>query len=520
MLTNAITSAPIANEPVTLKLNGAETCTGTTDTTGTASCFVTPGEASGTYPLTGTFGGDATASPHLLGSTGSNTFVVTPDPTVTLYTGATTATNGSAATLSGVLTAFGNALPNKTVTLTLGTGGTAQSCTGTTNAAGSASCVIGSVNQTVGSVPVTASFAGDSYYLASTVSASVGVSGAPIPTTLKVNSATGQYNVATAVSGVLTNSATSAAIASEPVTFKLNGSETCTGITNSTGTASCSVTPAEGQGTYPLTGTFAGDTTVSPTLLASNGSNTFVVTPDPTVLTYTGATTANNGSPITVSGVLTAFGNALPNKTVTLTLGTGGTAQSCAGTTNAAGSASCVIGSVNQTVGSVPVTDTFAGDNFYLPSNGASSVTVSPPPPIPTTLKVNPATGQYNVATAGVGRADQLDHDGTHRQRAGDLQAQWGRDLHRDHQHERGGIVLRHAGRNPGVLPVDRHLRRRHHGVPAPVWAAPGPTPSWSPPTRPSRSTPGPRRRPMVRPPPCPVSSPPSATPCRTRPSP
>ena len=399
VLTNAITSAPIANEPVTLTLNGAETCTGTTDTTGTVSCFVTPGEASGTYPLTGTFGGDTTASPHLLGSTGSNTFVVTPDPTVITYTGATTATNGSAATLSGVLTAFGNALPNKTVTLTLGTGGTAQSCTGTTNAAGSATCVIGSVSQTVGSVPVTASFAGDSYYLASTVSASIGISGAPIPTTLKVNSGAGQYNVATQVSGVLTNSTTSAAIASEPVTFKLNGSETCTGITNSTGTASCSVTPAEGQGTYPLSGTFAGDTTVSPTLLASNGSNTFVVTPDPTVLTYTGATTANNGSPITVSGVLTAFGNALPNKTVTLTLGTGGTAQNCTGTTNAAGSASCVIGSVNQTVGSVPVTDTFAGDNFYLPSNGASSVTVSPPPPIPTTLKVNPATGQYNVAT-------------------------------------------------------------------------------------------------------------------------
>jgi hypothetical protein len=118
-----------------------------------------------------------------------------------------------------------------------------------------------------------------------------------------------------------------------------------------------------------------------------------VVTPDPTVITYTGATTATNGSPATLSGVLTAFGNALPNKTVTLTLGTGGTAQSCTGTTNAAGSASCVIGSVNQTVGSVPVTASFAGDSYYLASTVSASVGIS-----------------------GVGRPDQLDHDGTHRQ--------------------------------------------------------------------------------------------------------
>ncbi len=107
VLTNSITSAPIAGEPVMLTLNGAETCTGITDSTGTASCSVTPGEASGTYPLTGTFGGDTTVSPHLLSSNGASTFVVTPDPTAITYTGATTATNGSAATLSGVLTAFG-----------------------------------------------------------------------------------------------------------------------------------------------------------------------------------------------------------------------------------------------------------------------------------------------------------------------------------------------------------------------------------------------------------------------------
>ena len=86
----------------------------------------------------------------------------------------------------------------------------------------------------------------------------------PIPTTLTVNPATGDYNVATSVSGVLTNTATSAPISGEPVTLTLNATETCTGITDSTGTATCSLTPGEAEGSYPLTGTFAGDTSVVP----------------------------------------------------------------------------------------------------------------------------------------------------------------------------------------------------------------------------------------------------------------
>ena len=64
MLTNADTSAPIAGEPVTLTLNGTETCTGITDGTGTASCSITPGEAQGTYPLAATFGGDTSRVPR------------------------------------------------------------------------------------------------------------------------------------------------------------------------------------------------------------------------------------------------------------------------------------------------------------------------------------------------------------------------------------------------------------------------------------------------------------------------
>ena len=401
VLTNSNTSTPIAGEPVTLTLNNTETCSAITDSTGTATCFVTPGEASGTYPLKGTFAGDTTVIPALLSSTGTNNFVVTPDPTAITYTGDTTATHSQSAHLSGVLTAFGNPLANKTVTLTLGSGSAAQSCTATTDASGAAACTISSVNQTPGSVPVTASFAGDTYYLASSAASTVAVSPPPpIPTNLAVSAATGNYSVATSVTGVLTNANTESPIANEPVVLTLNGTESCTGVTDASGTATCSLTPGEAQGSYPLTGFFAGDSAVSPVLLASTGSNTFVVTPDPTTITYTGATTATIGQSVTLSSVLNAFGVPLANKPVTLTLGSGSSAQSCGATTDSTGAASCTIGSVAQSVGSTPVTATFAGDNYYLASSVTAHVTVAAPPAIPTTLTVNSASGDYALATA------------------------------------------------------------------------------------------------------------------------
>ena len=58
---------------------------------------------------------------------------------------------------------------------TLGSGTTAQTCTGTTSASGTASCSIASVAQTPGSVAVAASFAGDSFYLPASASSTVDV---------------------------------------------------------------------------------------------------------------------------------------------------------------------------------------------------------------------------------------------------------------------------------------------------------------------------------------------------------
>ena len=98
------TGTPIANEPVTFTLNGSETCTADTDSTGTATCVITPGEPSSSYTLTASFSGDtSTSTPEGSDST-SSTFTVTPDTSSVTYTGPTTAVNGQPTTLSGTLT--------------------------------------------------------------------------------------------------------------------------------------------------------------------------------------------------------------------------------------------------------------------------------------------------------------------------------------------------------------------------------------------------------------------------------
>ena len=64
-------------------------------------------------------------------------------------------------------------------------------------------------------------------------------------------------------------------------------------------------------------------------------------------------------------------------RTVTLTLGSGPTAQSCTGVTDGTGFVRCTINPVNQPLGPSGVaTDVFAGDDVYLPSNNGAQTLV------------------------------------------------------------------------------------------------------------------------------------------------
>ncbi|HZU58716.1 MAG TPA: Ig-like domain-containing protein [Actinocrinis sp.] len=183
--------------------------------------------------------------------------------------------------------------------------------------------------------------------------------------------ATGDYNDPASVAATLTDEL--GPVAGQTVTFTLNGAETCSAVTNGSGVASCPITPQEAAGPYPLTASFAG----SATDLGSTATATFTVTHEETTTTYTGPAKAANGAPLTLSGVLKEDGTApISGRTLTFTLGSGGSAQSCSGTTDATGSASCTIASVNQPAATttVPVTAAFAGDAYYQPSSATATL--------------------------------------------------------------------------------------------------------------------------------------------------
>jgi hypothetical protein len=110
--------------------------------------------------------------------------------------------------------------------------------------------------------------------------------------------------------------------------------------------------------------------------LPSSDSKPFTVTLEETTLTYTGPTLIPNQASVQLSAVLKEDGiTPIDGRTVTFTLGSGPTAQSCSGNTDLAGTAACAISPVLQPLGPGTVAAVFAGDPFYLPASvGASTI--------------------------------------------------------------------------------------------------------------------------------------------------
>ena len=157
------------------------------------------------------------------------------------------------------------------------------------------------------------------------------------------------------------------------VEFFVNGASVGTATYNSgTGVATLSYLVALAAGTYSLEADF---TSTNPLFLNSKQTlpTGLTVTLEETTLSYTGDTVIANGGTATMSGVLLEDGvKPIAGRTVDFTLGSGGSAQTCNGVTNASGHATCAISPVAQPVGSIAVGDVFAGDTFYKPASAAS----------------------------------------------------------------------------------------------------------------------------------------------------
>jgi hypothetical protein len=165
------------------------------------------------------------------------------------------------------------------------------------------------------------------------------------------------------------------AIPGRMVTFQLgtNAGETCSAVTDATGTASCVIVATQVPGDYQVTAAYGGDTIYQ----ASSAASAFTIGKEQTTLTLTGPTVVLAGSGgATLSARLLEDGLAPPSpagQAITFTLG----GQSCTGTADANGDASCALPSVSSaSLGPQTLQASFAGDAYYLGSAASGQVIV------------------------------------------------------------------------------------------------------------------------------------------------
>jgi hypothetical protein len=173
-LTDTLSGMPLAAENVDFAL-GTQTASAITNGGGIASTTLAVDQAPASVPVGASFAGDGT---YLPSSDTTHSFTITREETSLAFTGPTVILTGSSgATLTARLVEDGandddgdggSPSPSpagQVISFTLGM----QACTGTTDAAGIASCTISNVSSgSLGSVTLKTAFAGDTYYLAST----------------------------------------------------------------------------------------------------------------------------------------------------------------------------------------------------------------------------------------------------------------------------------------------------------------------------------------------------------------
>lgn len=294
--------------------------------------------------------------------------VTASQPKLTLSPSNASLTIGNPITLTAQLLNVVN--PAGTVVTFTVTGPNAQVGTGIADAAGKATFTYTGMHAGVDSVVATATTVLPPAALTSNAAT---ITWNKAATNLVYNGdTTADFNDPAHAAGTLTSAGSP--LPGRTVTFTLNGTDTCSGITDASGNASCTLTPSEAAGSYKMTASFAGDADHLP----ASDTVMFTVTLEETTTTYTGPVLIANGSSATLSGRLQEDGvTGIAGRALTLTLGSGAGAQSCvASPTDAGGNASCTIPVVSQPQGPGTATARFAGDAFYRPSSQTVSTLV------------------------------------------------------------------------------------------------------------------------------------------------
>jgi large repetitive protein len=418
--TSLTPASGVSGVPVTLSL-GTQSCTGTTDTTGTATCSVTLSQTPGSVNVRVSFAGNSTYLP------------TTSPPTAFTISTATTTTSLSSAPDPSV---YGQQVTfTATITPTDGRGTTAFYADGSatplsgcgtvplTQAAGSpwtATCTTSALP--VGSHAVTVSYSGDTDYAGSSGSLAGGQTVNPAPTTTSLASSSDPSGYSSPVTFTATvtpvDGGGTVAFYADASATPVSGCGTVPliQVTGGTWTAMCT-TAALPAGSHTVSASYSGDSSyvgsagnlaggqkVKPaplTITASGGSMTYGATPPAITPAYSGFVGGEGpGSLITPPACSTAATSASPVGTYP---------SSCSGAADANYAISYVGGQV--TVSQAGTTLAYTGP--LSASSGASltpAAALSSPAsacqagqPVSFALNVNPATaaaGPYSLGSA------------------------------------------------------------------------------------------------------------------------
>jgi len=156
------------------------------------------------------------------------------------------------------------------------------------------------------------------------------------------------------------------AVVGRTVSFAVDGSPVGSAMTNSLGVAQFAWTIPLGMvGPHTVGASFALDGMYN---ASDTGTTGFAVDKETTTIKYTGPSSSSPSKAVNFTAVLKDDeGNPIAGKILYFTLGTGTGAQSCNGTTNASGVASCTITKLTLNPGNYLIVSAFPnGDpNYY-----------------------------------------------------------------------------------------------------------------------------------------------------------
>jgi len=352
---------------------------------GVATCTMPPRVLGpGTYTIRANYFGNEDTFPS---TSGPVTLTVVPQPTTTSMqiedpSGSTVPGDprlvfgheqGYAFDAGALATVEGNPSGSMTITDTTSSG-TFTLCSGTLNSLGElASCSLGPNTLPVGTNQVTATYSGDGVYAGSTTTRTVTV--LPVQsTTTTLTLSKPSVPFASEQTEVFTARVTNAGGGTPTGTVTIKtGSTTICGFTLSGGTGHCSPSASLLRpGSYPLTATYSGDATDTP---SSDTSKTLVVAKEPTTTVLTASADviafgSEDAELFTVEVVPAVSGTPTGNVTVK-----NGTVAVC--TIVLAAGNGCFLKPTQLKLGAHQMTATYNGDSTFAASTSpAQTVTV------------------------------------------------------------------------------------------------------------------------------------------------